>query len=335
MNDDYLWDRNGEPDAEVVRIERLLGRYRYERPLRPFAHAPRPRRARWNRWIAACAAMLAFVVIGIGVAIWLRLQWQADRPWEVMATEGFVTIDGEPVTERSSFGVGTVLHTGPRSRAMVRVARIGEIEVAPSSVIRLQSTNSRQHRVVLEQGSIASRIWAPPFSFGVQTPLGLASDLGCEFDLSFQEGAGRIRVTSGWVDFDGRVRSSLIPEAAIAELTADGPGTPYYSDAAKSFVDALREYDRGDVGALARILGEARSRDAMTLLHILERAPLRDRPLLFARAAQLAPPPREVTLERVLSKDDMQAIDTWRRSLGLQGVKRWWLNWRDAIPRER
>ena len=28
MNDDYLWDRSGEPDAEVQKLEALLGRYR-------------------------------------------------------------------------------------------------------------------------------------------------------------------------------------------------------------------------------------------------------------------------------------------------------------------
>jgi hypothetical protein len=28
MNDDYLWDRSGEPDPDVERLERVLGEFR-------------------------------------------------------------------------------------------------------------------------------------------------------------------------------------------------------------------------------------------------------------------------------------------------------------------
>ena len=36
MNDDYLWDGSGEPDAEVQKLEALLGRYRSAAPMPDF-----------------------------------------------------------------------------------------------------------------------------------------------------------------------------------------------------------------------------------------------------------------------------------------------------------
>ena len=58
MNDDYLWDRSGEPDPELERLERVLGEYRYrETPLSPalrsrFSWQRKP----WVRFAVAAAA---------------------------------------------------------------------------------------------------------------------------------------------------------------------------------------------------------------------------------------------------------------------------------------
>jgi hypothetical protein len=62
MND-YLWDKSGEPDAEVERLENLLGSLRQERrplelPPEIFVAHPR-RRAAWFPYAAAAALALA------------------------------------------------------------------------------------------------------------------------------------------------------------------------------------------------------------------------------------------------------------------------------------
>ena len=36
MKDDYLWDRSGEPDPEVQKLETALGRYRQNQPAPSF-----------------------------------------------------------------------------------------------------------------------------------------------------------------------------------------------------------------------------------------------------------------------------------------------------------
>src|SRR5438876_6504247 len=73
MNDDYLWDRSGEPDPELERLERVLGEYRYrETPLSPalrsrFSWQRKP----WVRFAVAAAAAIVIVVAGLWI---VRLQ---------------------------------------------------------------------------------------------------------------------------------------------------------------------------------------------------------------------------------------------------------------------
>lgn len=325
MSDRYLWDRSGTPDREIQRLEELLGGYRYEEPLRvvPFHR---------NRWVRVLVAALLIAVIG-GAIFATRFRWSRDRAWSVIAVNGFATIDGIAINERDALGVGQLLQTDERSSVTLQVARIGELEIGPGTVVRLQATESKRHRVALEKGSVYARVWAPPFTFSVNTPAGLASDLGCAFKLVYAQNRGELHVTSGWVDFDGPTRSSLVPAGAIAELRADGPGTPYYADSSLAFRNAVRVYDLNfDEASLALVISSARPRDAMTLLHMLDRAPPAQRAILFDQLLTIAPPPPGVTRERILS-GEFHAVDEWRHWLGLRGVKRWWLNWRDALPR--
>lgn len=316
MSDDYLWDRSGQPDPELQRLESLLGRYRHEAPLRS--------RRSW-RGLAAAAALI--VVAGSVLA--LRFLWPAGEAWPVARVTGTPTLDGRPVVKDSRLGVGQELRTDGESRAIVQIARVGELDVEPNSRVTLVTTRAGRHRLRLDEGKISARVWAPPFTFSVNTPAGLASDIGCAFTLEYGANAGQVHVTSGWVDFDGEDRSALIPSGAITELRDDNPGSPFYADATPAFRAALRAYDFQD-GALTPILEAARPRDAMTLLHLLEQAPRSDRGVLFDALARLAPPPRTVTRDGVLDHDQ-NMLNSWRKSLGLGGAKKWWLQWRDAL----
>ena len=333
MNDDYLWDRSGEPDPEIERLESLLSRYRHKEGGRLARLVPAGRRPAL-RWLAVAAALILIVgAVAIGFAF--RLRWRNDAAWDIVHVEGAPTLDGKVINEHSRLAVGQELRTDVNSRVTVAIARVGELEVGPGSRVTLVDTGTRRHRMRLESGRISARVWAPQFTFGVRTPAGLASDIGCAFTLHYGEGAGEVRVTSGWVDFDGATSTSLIPANAVAELRDEGPGTPYYSDSSPEFQAALRAYDfEDDRDALRRALTLARPRDAMSLLHILEHARDRDdRAILYDALVKLAPPPPGVTREGVIDHNrEMQGA--WRQSLGLGGVKKWWIHWRDALPRK-
>ena len=73
MNDDYLWDRTGEPDPEIQQLEQVLGTLRYQpRPLNiPAGLAPDRKRSSLPR-LLAIAATIAIMLLGVG--LWLGLQ---------------------------------------------------------------------------------------------------------------------------------------------------------------------------------------------------------------------------------------------------------------------
>ena len=75
MNEDYLWDKTGEPDAEIERLEKTLGSLRFKRPAEPLplpAVTPRHTfRLNSSPALAAAAALLILILAG---GIWLGLR---------------------------------------------------------------------------------------------------------------------------------------------------------------------------------------------------------------------------------------------------------------------
>jgi hypothetical protein len=69
MNDKYLWDRTGEPDAEVQQLEELLGTLRYQpRPL----EIPATINIRRKRTFIPLAIAAAIALLMIGAGLWVR-----------------------------------------------------------------------------------------------------------------------------------------------------------------------------------------------------------------------------------------------------------------------
>src|SRR3954451_7677276 len=69
MKDDYLWDRAGEPDAEIQQLEEVLGSLRYQP--QPLEIPTRMNVRRKPGWIPfAIAAAIAVIMIGAG--LWIR-----------------------------------------------------------------------------------------------------------------------------------------------------------------------------------------------------------------------------------------------------------------------
>ena len=75
MNDEYLWDKSGEPDPEVQQLEQVLGTLRYQP--KPLDLPENFRPARRNRYLPllAIAATLALALLA-GV-LWLRARTES------------------------------------------------------------------------------------------------------------------------------------------------------------------------------------------------------------------------------------------------------------------
>jgi len=78
MNDDYLWDKTGQPDPQIQQLEEILG---------PLGYQPRalelPKDVvaarRWSYFpVLAIAASVLLAILAAGV--WLRTRSRSDRP---------------------------------------------------------------------------------------------------------------------------------------------------------------------------------------------------------------------------------------------------------------
>jgi hypothetical protein len=233
--------------------------------------------------------------------------------------------------------VGGWLETDAASRARLRVADIGQVDVDPNSRVRLLETRVTEHRLELERGRISARIWAPPRLFFVNTPSAVAADLGCAYTLEV-DGRGRslLRVTSGFVALETEGRESVVPKgAACVTQPGTGPGTPFFEDASEALVEALAKFDfeSGGAAALDVVLREARPRDSLTLWHLLPRTPSGgERERVYERLAAFSPPPEGVTREGALALD-RKMLDDWKDLMeddwldeSLHGIRKAWRN---------
>lgn len=331
----YLWDRSGEDDPEIARLEALLKPLAHRGTLPPLP-TPIVRRDVPSRVLAsgrvlsavrATLAAAAAVVLGLGL-------WFASGAirggWQVLAIAGEPIVDGVSLSDEGLLRRGGSLVTDQRSRARIHVGQIGRVDVDPGSRVALVTAGAREHRLSLEQGTIHARIWAPPRFFFVNTPSAEAIDLGCAFTLHVDAaGAGLLRVTHGWVQFAYDGREAFIPQGAVGTTRPGfGPGTPRYEDASGVLTAALDQLDFGDPGDVGRasalhdVLASARARDALTLWHLLSRGSGAERALVYDRLVALAPPPGGVTRDAIL-RGERKALMAWWDHFDFDGTSFW------------
>jgi hypothetical protein len=282
MSDDYLWDKSGEPDPEVQKLERSLSRLGHrdaplalpeegKAPEAPVGAMPPPARergdarprtreaklerfqeaklerfqgAKLERFLILAAALLV-VAGGVTLALWPRPR----NGWAVARLEGMPRVGERRIATSGRLAVGDWLETDASSRARVTVgpeARgIGELLVEPGSRLRLLEAGDRQQRLELAVGTVTAIITAPPRQFVVETPSAKAVDLGCAYTLEVDPtGAALVTVLAGWVSFEIEGRESFIPAGArCATRPASGPGTPYFTDASGALKNALALLD--------------------------------------------------------------------------------------------
>ncbi|HEY8232774.1 MAG: hypothetical protein ACHP85_15380 [Burkholderiales bacterium] len=333
---DYLWDKTGEPDAEIQALEERL---------RPLGRLPPPpqwsgRRGRRWRWLGLATA--AALALALGASL-LRTR-PATRPghgWELAWLEGASWSDAR-VVRAETLAEGEWIETR-EARARLAVGRegdeIGQVRLEPGTRIGLVDPGDRRHRLSLARGVIHATIWAPPGDFVVDTPSAVAVDMGCRYTLEVDEaGAGLLRVESGWVGFEHRGLQSLVPQGALcATRKGVGPGTPFFESASPAFARALEAIDFGPRGssgeALQRVLAESSARDALSLWHLLARTSGEERGRVYDRLDALLPAPSGVTRDGVL-RGERAMRERWWDELGLGSSEFWrmWTgSWSDAI----
>ena len=335
MKGDYLWDGSGEPDLEVVRLERALAGARYDEQ-KDLPARERPRRWRGRRLvvaavpIAAAAALLWYVRSGREPVVGDTRA--TDEPADTTGSPhspdspalAVVPLSGSPMVGQTTLPAGGLLRPGEwlvtdgTSRARIELGDIGEVSVGPESRVRLVGVGPNEQRLELRHGALQANVNAPPRLFLVDLPSATAVDLGCVYELVVnKQGAGTLRVDTGEVSLEGHGRASLVPAGSSCETRpGHGPGTPYRADAPADLVGALRRFDfeSGGIEALDAVLAAARQSDTLTLWHLIDRATGPGRARVIARLAALAPPPPGVRIGDPAGPD-RKGLEAWRAEL--------------------
>jgi hypothetical protein len=343
-SNDYLWDGSGEPDPEIQKLEGLLGHFRHDRPVPVFPEIF-PEVVPAQRWRFSFRRMrlfptLATAAVAVAAVVVAMLFMPGKKPtpatvagWDVSRVAGSPRIGAFTITGKdgtSRLGVGQMLETDRQSSASLQSEDTGQIEVDPSTRLRLLTMGAGLKRIALDRGTIHTYIWAPAGQFVVDTPSAITVDLGCAYTLHVDDsGAGLVRTSLGWVGFKLNGHEAFIPAgAACATRPKIGPGTPYFEDASSQFRAALTRFDFEDTtpqqreADLAIVLSQSRPGDALTLWHLLARVDDAQRILVYDRLAKFVPPPAGVTKQGILHLDQPM-LDLWWNQLGFDDISVW------------
>jgi len=94
MNDDYLWDKSGEPDPQIQQLEEILGTLRYQ---------PKPLKLPARRNYLPLLAIAATLVIALlAVALWLQTRKQVASIPAVAIAKPADPIIGPPLSVSTS-----------------------------------------------------------------------------------------------------------------------------------------------------------------------------------------------------------------------------------------
>ena len=104
MKDDYLWDKSGQPDPEIQKLEEILGTLRYQpKPLELPRDQPVLRKRNYISLLAIAASLLLALVAG---GIWLRARSQrSPQPQQAQVVPAPAPVEErkpEPITPKPS-----------------------------------------------------------------------------------------------------------------------------------------------------------------------------------------------------------------------------------------
>jgi ferric-dicitrate binding protein FerR (iron transport regulator) len=333
VNEPYLWEKSGDPDAELQQLENILAPLRLKEQKPDFAALQRASfmsklRANLRPDFGSALALAATIALAVWLISFLR---PTSASWEASATTGEPKLGGKPL-QRGRFAPGTWLITGPDSTAQIQSAKIGEIEVGSDSQVSLKESSPQRQLLAMRYGNLHARVFSPPGLFIVDTPSARAIDLGCEYTLKIErDGHGELHVLTGWVSLNGESQS-LVPAGAMARVAAGGTlSPPYFSDATPAFQQAAGDFaflpadSAPKHAALETLLREARQRDALTLLNLFSRANESERLEVFDKLNQLVPAPEGITRETARNWHTNAMNEWWpvvQESLQLGEIKK-------------
>ena len=167
MSDKYLWNRSGDPDPHVTRLEGLLGPLRYRPGALDYTRLPASIPSggmiwRWKRSLLTAAACAAVVLVAAG------LWWRSPRPvppaapppgpWLVQSLTGIPTVAGTPLRGERRIEAGRWIETDTSSSVRLSADSVGMIDLGPGTRLRIVRSSEGDYRLTLTRKTLHAHI---------------------------------------------------------------------------------------------------------------------------------------------------------------------------------
>ena len=197
---DYLWDRSGTADAEMLALEEKLSWYRFE---------PGPVSVRSGFWREHGAAIAAAVLLcAVASSLVPGIVHPRLSNWTVAG--------GGQAGSRVYIGRRIDVRSAP---VALESDEIGRVELQPGANARVVESAPGRERFDLRQGRMHAFIWAPAGQFVVDTPaLEPSTWVASTTSPSMRPETGSCRSRPGGWRFRSGTRSHSFPRARHAEL---------------------------------------------------------------------------------------------------------------------
>lgn len=263
-------------------------------------------------WLKTFLTLLPLLMIGAGYFIYDYQKY--NHPWGVKALEGTPLINGR-ADSNYKLDQGESLLTDEKSRAVVEVPKVGNVEVGYSTLLFLEKGKDGNNKISLKNGSIKIVNSADLPDLAIIMKNSEVIDRSGEFALKVDENEnGKLNVNYGFVEIKYMKESFLINEAHVCEIrNGFRPGTPYRIDASDTLKKAVQLFDFNNGGekAVETIISAAKETDVLTLLALIPYVSQLQRQILFQEISNHFPPPEDVTRMGIIK-------------LNLDMLYRWW-----------
>ena len=248
--------------------------------------------------------------------------------WKVTKLSGITIVASNIIGAVDSLKPGDWLETKDSSRAVLDVPGLGKVTVEPNTRLQIVKSDSNEHRIALDYGTINADINSKPRTFFVDSRSATAVDLGCSYTYTvYKNGDGILYVKQGMVSLESNGRESLVPEGKFCLAKPGiGPGTPFRENTSAALKDALIKYDfeKGGEKEVETIIRNSRKSDMVTLINLLPRVNNVNKTKLYNHISHYTPPPRHVPKDSI-PKMDFKDLNEW--------IQKFQKEWKDELQK--
>jgi hypothetical protein len=223
--------------------------------------------------------------------------------WKVTSIKGITIVASNVIGSTDSLKPGDWLETKDSSQAILEVPGLGKVTIEPNTKIQLVRSDTSEHRIALEYGTINADIISKPRTFFVDSRSATAIDLGCSYTYTVQQnGDGVLYVKEGTVALESHGRESIVPAGKFClAKTGIGPGTPFRENTSAALKDALMKYDfeKGGEKEVDIILKNSTKGDVVTLMNMLQRVDDNSKTKVYMVITNYAPAPKNVVRDSI------------------------------------